>query len=239
MFGRSKKDPDEPAGPGEDSDTDTPANARADGPWDLGEVERPSDDPRYVDLGGLIVKGRVGFDLQVTTDQGTDQLGAVMFVTEDAAVELRAFAATRSGGLWDEVRGEITEEVERLGGAYEEVDGSFGVEVRMQVPATTPDGEPATQPSRIVGIEGPRWLLRATFMGRAALEPDEDGLLESAVRDVIVVRGVAPMAPRDAIALVLPASAVKVPPDGDGDNGAVDGEAPAAGDDDSGVDHTR
>ncbi len=28
-----------------------------------------------------------------------------------------------------------------------------------------PDGSPAMQPSRIVGVNGPRWLLRATFLG--------------------------------------------------------------------------
>lgn len=198
--------------------TDTPETAEADatqaaepraaGPWDVSEIEVPDDDESYIDLGGLIVKGRPGLDLQIPTDDDTDVLGAILFVTEDAAVEIRAFAATRSGGLWDEVRAEIVEEVTRLEGEFEEVEGTFGTELQLQVPAETPDGKPAVQPSRIVGVEGPRWFMRGTFMGSAALTPQDDGVLESAFRDVVVVRGQEAMAPREPILIVLPESAV-------------------------------
>lgn len=220
MFGRgrnNRKDTDatDADAPAADETPGTNARGRQHGPWDASEITGVVDEPDYVDLGGLIVRGRSGFDLQIATDEGTDQLGAVMFVMPDAAVELRAFAARRSGGLWDEVQAEIVEEVDRLGGAHEEGDGPYGTELHISIPGRTPDGEAATQPSRIVGVEGPRWLLRATFMGRAALEPDEDGLLETALRDVVVVRGDDPMAPRDPIALALPASAVMVDDSGD------------------------
>jgi hypothetical protein len=79
------------------------------------------------------------------------------------------------------------------------MDGPFGPELRIRVPVTLPDGEAGFQPSRILGIEGPRWMLRATFLGQEALEPDDDGLLMQALRDVIVVRGDEPMAPREAM----------------------------------------
>jgi hypothetical protein len=42
-------------------------------------------------------------------------------------------------------------------------------------------------------------MLRATFLGREALEPDDDSVLMHALRDVIVVRGDEPMAPREAL----------------------------------------
>ncbi len=91
-----------------------------------------------------------------------------VLVKDDSALELRAFAATRSGGLWDEVRDDLILEVARLDGTSEQVTGPFGEELLVRVPVELPDGEEGFQPSRIVGVEGPRWLLRATFLGEAA-----------------------------------------------------------------------
>ena len=68
---------------------------------------------------------------------------------------------------------------------------------------TLPDGEEGFQPTRIIGIEGPRWMLRATFLGQEALEPDDDSLLMQALRDVVVVRGDEPRAPRDALLITI------------------------------------
>jgi hypothetical protein len=102
-------------------------------------------------------------------------------------------------------------------------------------PARTPEGAQVTQVSRIVGIDGPRWLLRGTFMGRA-VDPAAATLLEDVFRDVVVVRGSAPMAPRDPLPLVLPASAQLPgdPPAGPSAGAAADPSAgsaagPAAG----------
>ncbi|MDO9377502.1 MAG: DUF3710 domain-containing protein [Nocardioidaceae bacterium] len=190
------------------TDAEAAVDPRADGPWDHTEFEIPADQPAFIDLGGLVVRGRVGLDLQIPKDEGTDRLAAVLLVTEDAAVEIRAFAAPRTGGLWDEVRAEIAEEVQRLEGQVVEVDGPHGPELQVQVPARTPDGQEAVQPSRIVGVEGPRWFLRGTFMGRAALEPATDGVLERGFREVVVRRGNDAMPPREPIEITLPAGAV-------------------------------
>jgi hypothetical protein len=131
----------------------------------------------------------------------------VMLAGPESGLELRAFAAPRSGGIWDEVRADIAAEATRLGGTVNESDGEFGTELTLKVPVQTPDGKQATQPSRIVGVEGPRWLLRGTFLGKSALQPDPEGPLETAFRSVIVVRGNEPMAPRDMIAMQMPAQA--------------------------------
>ena len=58
-------------------------------------------------------------------------------------------------------------------------------------------------------MEGPRWLLRGTFLGKSAQEPDPEGVVEQAFHDVIVVRGDGPMAPRDMIAMEVPNEAVR------------------------------
>lgn len=179
-----------------------PREVRADGPWDAREKD-VSDDPDYLDFGSLLIRGRVGFNLQVPTDDDQGTIGSIVLVTEDSGLELRAFADARSGGLWADVAEILTTSAEHLDGTVETVEGPFGTELHIRVPMTTPDGQEGFQPSRVVGIEGPRWMLRATFLGRAALEPDDDGVLMQALRDVVVVRGDDPRAPRDPLLLTV------------------------------------
>jgi Protein of unknown function (DUF3710) len=191
------------------------AGARAQGPWDSSEVDLEEEDATRVDLGALVVKGRPGFELRLQVDEASQQVAAVLLVGEEGAVELRPFAAPRNGDIWTDVRRQIAAETARRGGTATEVEGPHGPELQVAMPARTPDGQAATQPSRVVGIPGPRWLLRATFLGRPAVSPDPDGDLESAVRDVVVVRGGAPMAPGEPLPLVMPSDARPVPGQGD------------------------
>jgi hypothetical protein len=180
------------------------------GPHDMaapGIAAIVEDDPAYVDLGALRVKMRQGIELRINTDPNTGAVLAVVFATAEGSVELRVFAAPRSGGVWEGVRTEIAEQFAKRGGTARERDGDYGIELMAALPVTLPDGRAGAQPSRIVGIEGPRWLLRATFLGRPAVQPDSDGTLESALRDVVVVRGTEPMAPREPLILRLPANA--------------------------------
>lgn len=189
----------------------TPApGVRADGPWDITE-KTPGDDPSYVDLGPLLVRARDEFSIQLPAEGEAKQIASAVLVAGDSALELRAFAATRSGGLWDEVRDDLILEVTRLGGQSEQVDGLFGPELHVRVPVELPDGEEGFQPSRIVGVEGPRWLLRGTFLGEAGLNPSDEGVLMEAFKDVIVVRGVEARIAREALLLTLPDGAVATP----------------------------
>jgi hypothetical protein len=59
----------------------------------------------------------------------------------------------------------------------------------------------------MVGIDGPRWLLRANFLGRAAVEQAAYDRLAEIVRGVVVVRGDRPMPPGDLIPFTLPPGA--------------------------------
>ena len=101
-----------------------------------------------------------------------------MLAGPDSGLELRAFAAPRCDGIWDEVRKDIAAEATKRGGTATELDGEFGTELKLVVPVQTPDGKQATQTSRIVGVDGPRWLLRGTFLGKSAREPDPEGVVE-------------------------------------------------------------
>jgi hypothetical protein len=191
--------------------TSSPSSAfdRTDGPFDESESDLADQDVPRLDLGSLLIPGLPGIGVQVEADPSTQEVRAVTGVGDGAAVQLQAFAAPRSEGLWDEIRAEMLAELAETAGAQvSEGEGSFGPEVRGMLPARTPEGEQVTQPVRFVGIDGPRWFLRAVFLGRAAVEPDPDDALHLLVRQTIVVRGTSAMAPRDPLPLTLPAQPV-------------------------------
>lgn len=188
----------------------TAAGPRARGPWDSTEVDLAEEDPKRIDLGGLIVTGRPGLELRLQVDESTQQVAGVLLIGREGAVELRPFAAPRNDDIWDDIRKKISAETARRGGTASEADGPFGKELRVAMPVTTPEGKAATQPSRVLGIAGPRWLLRATFLGKPAVEPDPEHEIESALRDVVVVRGSSPMAPGEPLPIVMPANATPV-----------------------------
>jgi Protein of unknown function (DUF3710). len=65
---------------------------------------------------------------------------------------------------------------------------------------------------RFVGVDGPRWFLRAVISGKAAVLDDDAAkaaakMLEDVIRDIVVVRGDQPMAPKEPIELRLPPEA--------------------------------
>ena len=190
----------------ESAEDEWPAEApRAEGgPWDAGESF-----PRRerVDLGSLHVPVGPEHEIQLVM---ADQLGAWVTVRHgDSEMQVQAFAAARRAALWDDVRAEITREVEAAGGQAQEIQGSFGTELIAQVPAE--QGQPASglRPVRFVGVDGPRWFLRGLFTGPAAGGGEPASLLEEVFRDVVVVRGEHPVPPRDILELRLPPEAQK------------------------------
>ena len=60
------------------------------------------------------------------------------------------------------------------------------------------------QPVRFIGIDGPRWFVRALFGGAAARDHDAAVPLEAVLRATVVVRGTDPMAPGDPLGLHVP-----------------------------------
>jgi Protein of unknown function (DUF3710) len=209
VIGRRKKPATEAAPPQDTEPSPRPEQSakppRPLGPWDSSEIDvHESEQAGRIDLGGLLIKGTAQMQLQVQVEQATQRVTSVLVVEGDSAVQLLAVAAPRTELMWPQVRAQIVEDAVRRGGAAEEVEGPFGTELQVRVPVETPDGTPAVQPSRMIGVDGPRWLLRATFLGRAALEEAAFASLSQVVRDVVVVRGTAPMPPGDLIPLRLP-----------------------------------
>lgn len=178
------------------------------GPLDESEVDLDEHDG--IDLGSLLVTPVGEMELQLQVDEHNGEVMAVVLVAEDGALELRAFASSRGGGAWDELRPRISGEMARLGGTSDEREGAYGAELLCMVPVQTPDGQPATQASRILGFEGRAWLLRATMMGPAALEEELPSHWQETIRRVVVRRGRDAMPPGAPLHLHLPPEARRI-----------------------------
>lgn len=196
--------------------------SRADGPFDRSEV--PGPDGR-LELGSLWVRGLPGVDLRLEIDQETQSMIAVTAMLGESTVQLQAFAAPRSEGIWDDIRAEIGASITGQGGSVEEVRGPLGPELQTRMPGRGPDGRTAFSPTRFLGVDGPRWFLRAVLSGPAAVDPDAAQPLLDLVCDTVVVRGEEAMAPRELLALALPDDVVAAPPDGAAQDEPEDGRS--------------
>jgi len=170
---------------------------------DLGGVER-------VDLGSLLIAPSAGREVRVQVDEKTQAVRSVLVAGPDGAMELRAFAAPRNGDLWSEVRPQIVADLERRGGRATEREGRFGTELVCRMTVQRQDGTPAEQPSRVLGFNGPRWLLRATLLGQPAVSEEDAKPWEDAFAEVVVRRGAHAMAVGDPLPIVLPDTARKL-----------------------------
>jgi len=134
--------------------------------------------------------------VQANPDGAVEQ---VVLVHGNSALQLGVFAAPRSEGIWDEVRAEIAAAMKSDGAAPQEFDGPYGVELAARV--NTPEG-PADV--RFVGVDGPRWMVRALFQGLAAADPGQEGVLGDCLRGLVVVRDDEARPVREALPLRLP-----------------------------------
>jgi hypothetical protein len=209
---RSRSEPDEPddseRAEGELSAESGQQPGGTDGPWDSDSL--PDDGVERVDLGSLRVPPREGAELRLQVDEATGAVQSVMLAAEEGALELRAFAAPRNGDLWSEIRPQIAADISRHGGTATEREGRWGTELVCQMQVVLPDGTQALQPSRIVGVNGTRWLLRGTFLGQPAVEPEQAQDWEDALASVVVHRGGHAMPVGDALPLALPDDAQRL-----------------------------
>ncbi len=128
---------------------------------------------------------------------------SVVIAGPDGALELRAFAAPRNGDLWSDTRPKIAAEVAQAGGTATEREGPWGTELICQV------GQRGggTQLSRVVGINGPRWMLRCSLLGTPASKPDDAKDWEESIRKVAVRRGAQAMPVGEGLPVVMPPQA--------------------------------
>ncbi|MDO5534276.1 MAG: DUF3710 domain-containing protein [Propionibacteriaceae bacterium] len=194
----------------EEAEGATDVDPRADGPFDIDEVDLDADEVERVEFGPLVITPFEGLGLQLHGDKDSGVVQALLGTFGDSGLELALFAAPRTGGLAAELREAIIEETAQAGGHAQEAQGPFGTEVRRVLPMEGPEGEQLFHVSRIWLVEGPRWLLRGSLMGRAGLVGGEEAPADVFVeffRNVVVKRDPQPRVPGELIHLALPAGA--------------------------------
>lgn len=173
----------------------------ATGPYDRADVDL-ADGTERLDLGSLLVPVAEGMELQVQVDEASGNVVLATVKMANAAVQVQPYAAPKSGGMWDDARPQIRDSVIASGGTAQEVDGAFGLELHAEVKA---EGTNALQTARFVGVDGPRWFLRAVFLGDAARPGAIADRFDEMVRGVVVVRGDGAMPVGAPIPMRLPA----------------------------------
>ena len=158
-----------------------------------------------VDLGALAIPALAGLEIQPQVEADGQTISALTLLVGNSAAQVMPLTQSRSGGLWDELRAELRENLESQGATVNELTGRWGRELRALLPETLEDGRQAFTPVRVVGISGDRWLLRIVFQGRAAA--DEGESIEDVIAQVVVRRGTDPRPPGDILPISLPSEA--------------------------------
>ncbi|WP_433057624.1 DUF3710 domain-containing protein [Dactylosporangium sp. CS-033363] len=165
------------------------------GPYDISEAP---EGIAQLDLGSLKVPAVENVEVRVQADN-EGKIQQILLVFEQSALQLGVFAAPRSEGIWDEVRAEIRKTLFDDGVAAEEVTGEYGTELRGRV-----RGPEGLTDIRFVGVDGPRWLVRAVFQGPAAVDPQVAPPLLECLHNLVVERGHEAMPVREGLPLHLP-----------------------------------
>ena len=197
--------------------------SRARGPFDSSEAA-PDEAGNRLDLGSIQLVPIDGMQLRLELDETQENVLGAHALIGESGVQLQAFAAPRTMGLWQDIRTEIAESIVSQGGTADVVRGPLGRELIARMPSRGADGRTVFQPVRFLGIDGPRWFLRAVISGKAALEEAAAEPLVELVRSVVVVRGDEARPPREILALKLPAEIQQ-------DEPAVPGAEAVLGDD--------
>jgi len=189
----------------DDLDEQTSAEDSLAGPYDSEDLPHAAEGER-VDLGSLLILPEPDRELRIQVDEASGNVQSVVIAGPDGALELRAFAAPRAGDLWSDARPQIAAEVAQSGGTATEREGPWGTELICQVAQRGA----APQITRVIGINGDRWMLRATLLGQPAAKPDEAGAWEDSIRRVAVHRGAQAMPVGESLPVVMPPQARRV-----------------------------
>lgn len=177
------------------------------GPWDETDSGAPNQDldsGREINFGALRLQVPQGVEVQVQADQTSGRITQLTLRDGDSGMQIQPYASRKSGGMWPEVIDSLKSSINSSGGLVETAPGQFGIEVVAQIQTAGDNG--AMQPARFVGVDGPRWFLRAVFMGKAARDNQAALRLTEILTSALVVRGGSAMAPGAPLILTLPAN---------------------------------
>ena len=173
------------------------------GPFDSSELIqlRPS-----IDFGALQLPVREDVTLKLEVDEASSRFVALTVDHQGSSLQLQAFSAPASSGIWHEIRKTLDDSIIAQGGKTETVVGPLGPELNAQIP--TRDG--GFRLAKFIGVDGPKWFLRGVISGLALADTLAMTHMIDIFRSVVVVRGVSPMPPKELLQLSAPVGTKKV-----------------------------
>ena len=191
------------------SDKSAPADRRTAGPLDITEVQgvRP-----YIDFGSMRIPSRENLQMRLEVEESTQRIVAVSMDFAGSSLQLQAFAAPKSEGIWHEIRTQMRDSIKAQGGETEERVGSLGPELIAKIPLLDENGlKTGHRLARFIGVDGPKWFLRGVIGGAALNDAKAAADIDDLFRSVVVVRGDVALPPKDLLPLTIPGGTVAPP----------------------------
>jgi hypothetical protein len=178
----------------------SPADRSINGPFDVSELGLLTP---YLDFGSLRVTPSQDVIIRADIEDLSKRVVSLTLETDGHRLQLQAFAATKTEGLWEPTITALQEGVNKQGGIAELVTGIFGPELRTKL-SVEENGVKLMRESRFVGVDGPRWFLRGVMTGPEVYAQDRYLKLCNLFRSVAVNRGDTPMPPGELLPITLP-----------------------------------
>jgi hypothetical protein len=172
------------------------------GPFDSSEVIEIKP---LVDFGALQIPIREDVTLKLEVEEASSRIVALTVDHQGSSLQLQAFSAPGSEGIWHEIRAALEQSIQAQNGKTEIVVGPLGPELNAQIP--TRDG--GFRLAKFIGVDGPKWFLRGVISGLALADTLAMTYMIDIFRSVAVMRGTSPMPPKELLQLVAPAAAKK------------------------------
>jgi hypothetical protein len=172
------------------------------GPFDSSEVIEIKP---LVDFGALQIPIREDVTLKLEVEEASSRIVALTVDHHGSSLQLQAFSAPGSEGIWHEIRAALEQSIQAQNGKTETVIGPLGPELNAQIP--TRDG--GFRLAKFIGVDGPKWFLRGVISGLALADTLAMTYMIDIFRSVVVMRGTSPMPPKELLQLVAPAAAKK------------------------------
>ena len=150
--------------------------------------------------------------MRLEVEEATQRIVAVSMDFNGSSLQLQAFAAPKSEGIWHEIRATMQEGILAQGGETEERVGSLGPELIAKIPLLDESGAKAGHRlARFIGVDGPKWFLRGVIGGAALNDPRAAADIDDLFRSVVIVRDDSPLPPRDLLPLHIPGGTIAPP----------------------------
>lgn len=148
-----------------------------------------------LDLGSIRVP--VPHSGEVQVEMGPKGPQMIHILTPVGRITPVALAAPRSGQQWAENIGEISEGMSRDGLEVEIGQSLWGPEIVGTMKAGT---------MRVIGVDGPRWMLRMTLAGPADKADELAELAYGVISRTFVYRGDSPLPAGQSLPVTIPAA---------------------------------